>query len=101
MFESNEAGIDELLHKPEAVAFLEQVAHVYAAEVERVAPEGAGSVKFRDTIDVHTQDDEVTVTTSDSVWHLIEYGSVNNPPYRPFTAAAQNVGLDFHDSGAP
>lgn len=101
MFEANAEGIDELLHGDQAVAFLEQVANIYKPEIERVAPLGSGSVKFRDTISVHVQGGEVAVATDDPFWHLLEYGSVNNPPYRPFTAAAENLGLDFHDTGAP
>lgn len=30
-------------------------------------------------------------------WHLIEFGSVNNPPYRPITRGAQNAGLKVID----
>lgn len=40
----------------------------------------------------------------DIIWprydaHLIEFGSVNNPPYRPLTRAVQNAGLDLKDRG--
>lgn len=35
----------------------------------------------------------VDIDWPSSVWHLIEFGSVNNPPYRPVTRAAQNLGL--------
>lgn len=34
------------------------------------------------------------------VWHLIEYGSVNNPAYAPIRRAADAVGLEF-ESGGP
>lgn len=33
--------------------------------------------------------------SSSSIWHIIEFGSVNNPPYRPLTSAAEAIGLRF------
>ena len=30
-----------------------------------------------------------------AIWHIIEFGSVKNPPYRPLTAAAESAGLRF------
>jgi len=33
------------------------------------------------------------VTTSDPFWHLIELGSVNNPPYAPMRRGAIAAGL--------
>jgi hypothetical protein len=30
-----------------------------------------------------------------SDWHLVEYGSVNNHPYRVLERAAREAGLDF------
>lgn len=30
-------------------------------------------------------------------WHLIEFGSINNPAYRPMTRAARASGLRFED----
>lgn len=106
MFEPNPAGLDELLHGSEAGAHLTTVARAYKDEVERIAPQGHGSTHFGDTIEIGEATDDhgesmVTVETSDPFWHLIEFGSANNPPYRPFTAAAENVGLEFHDTGKP
>lgn len=28
-------------------------------------------------------------------WHMVEYGSANNPPYAPFRRAAEQIGLEF------
>jgi hypothetical protein len=32
-------------------------------------------------------------STGVSIWHIIEYGSRNNPPYRTLTRAAERLGL--------
>lgn len=31
-------------------------------------------------------------------WHIMEFGSVHNPPFRPLTRAAQELGLRFDPS---
>lgn len=31
-------------------------------------------------------------------WHLMEYGSAHNPPFRPLTQAAEAIGLDYRPS---
>lgn len=36
--------------------------------------------------------------STSSIWHIIEYGSINNPPYRPLTSGAERVGLRFEPS---
>lgn len=35
------------------------------------------------------------VTTQSSIWHLIEYGSRNNPAYAPLRRAADSLGLKW------
>lgn len=37
------------------------------------------------------------VVTDDFAWHLVEYGSVNNPPYRPMRTGVERAGLQFKD----
>jgi hypothetical protein len=39
----------------------------------------------------------VEIDWDSHVWHLIEFGSINNPPYRPLTRAAQHAGLTFRN----
>jgi hypothetical protein len=42
------------------------------------------------------------VVNGDTFSFIIEYGSVNNPAYRPLTRAADKVfGTDFHENGKP
>lgn len=33
------------------------------------------------------------IGSNSSIWHILEFGSVNNPPYRPLTRAVESVGL--------
>jgi len=33
--------------------------------------------------------------STSSTWHLMEFGSYHNPAYRPLTAGAEAVGLDY------
>ena len=39
--------------------------------------------------------------STDFAAHLVEFGSVNNPPYRTLTRAAEAVGLTFEPSDRP
>jgi hypothetical protein len=38
-----------------------------------------------------------SVYTTSEIWNLIEWGSINNPPYHPLSSAALALGLDFHE----
>lgn len=40
------------------------------------------------------------VRLRDNFWHLVEYGSVNNPPYMPVRKGVIAAGLTFVDDGA-
>lgn len=37
----------------------------------------------------------MTYSTGVNIWHIIEYGSVKNPPYRVLTRAAEQLGLKW------
>lgn len=41
----------------------------------------------------------ISVGSDDQFAHLIEFGSVNNKPYRPLTKAGLQMGLKFEDFG--
>lgn len=38
------------------------------------------------------------IETSDAIWHIIEYGSVNNPPYAPIRRGVEANGLRWAGS---
>lgn len=60
-----------------------------AASVRAVSPRQTGyyerRVKARGT----------RVRALDPFWHLVEYGSKNNPPYRPMTRGVRAAGLRY------
>ena len=41
-----------------------------------------------------------TLLTTDFAGHMVEFGSVNNPPYAPLRRAAEQVGAKVVDTGA-
>lgn len=51
-----------------------------------VVPMAGGAKGFR--VEIH-----------DIAWHIIEYGSVNNPPYAPVRRAVTELGWRFDDAG--
>lgn len=104
-FDLDRKGLLAILNGDDAVALVDRAADAAADEARRIAPHGRGrGRRFTDSIGTtsarRTARGAVgAVTTSDPFWHLVEFGSVNNPPYRPLTRAVKNVGLDFDDKG--
>lgn len=99
-------GIRAMWHQPRVQAFVDRCAGDVAANVRASAPDGGPhpGVRYRDTIATDTNRPELDaaaarVTTTDFAWHLIEYGSVNNPAYAPFRTGVERSGLRFHDPG--
>jgi hypothetical protein len=39
--------------------------------------------------------------STSSIWHIMEFGSINNPPYRPLTTGAERIGLEFKPGDQP
>lgn len=57
-----------------------------------MAPRGV-SDDYAASIDVVDRGDETYVRTNDFAGHMVEYGSVNNPPYAPIRRAIRAAGL--------
>lgn len=99
--EMNRDGIAEMLNEASAVAHLRTVTQAVADEWGRLDPRNKPGGHHPPTITVQMDtEDGVPVglaSTDDSIWHIIERGSINNPPYRPATNAAINSGLDVRD----
>lgn len=98
-FKENPEAIAQLAADPELGKALNAVARDIKAETIALTPAHTGatrrSVKFynarlRDMGEGEPQQAAV-VASFDAIWHLIEFGSVNNPAYRPMTIAAKNV----------
>lgn len=106
-FAPNTAGIASITQTREARAALADAAKTVATEAVRNAPIGNAErgVHYQDTIHggaPYTGDDGALVAevyTTDPNGALIEFGSVNNPPYRTITGAAQECGLTVDDPG--
>lgn len=101
-FTLNPAGVDNLVESAGVLRALNDGARDVKAAVERHAPVETGD--FEDSIRVHpptitATGVEQTVDSDDFAAHLIEFGSVNNPPYAPFRKAASSLGLRLRGGG--
>lgn len=65
-----------------------------AAAAEQVAAQTEQTGDFRRSLST----DGHTVVSSDPFAHLIEFGSINNPPYAPFRRGIGAAGLRFDDT---
>lgn len=103
-FKLNPRLFDELEHSPEhrkGLADAASVARDHAEQFARAAggpwmpPTGSGTGQM---IIVHEVDDEVRLTNLDYAGHLIEWGSVNNPPHAPLRRGVQAGGLRLDEN---
>lgn len=73
---------------------LHEVAEKVGEQAARLTPRGeTGKAAERFVVD------ENLVGNEDPFFHLIEWGSVNNPVYAPLRRAARALGLRFEDTG--
>lgn len=68
--------------------------HVKTA-VQTVAPHTHGD--YAESIEVVEDNGEVFVNSTDPFAHLIEFGSVNNPPYAPLRRGVRAAGLSLKE----
>lgn len=101
-FEVNPAGLLELLNGDPARQFVDDVTRSAGDHARRNAPIRTG--QYQDSI--KTTDAQTTergaqaeLYSDDIAWAAIEFGSVNNPPYRSLTSGVIDAGLDFEESG--
>lgn len=64
---------------------------------EAIAPHGTGSPHYADSFVVVEEDGEVRVGNTDWTAHLLEWGTVNHPPYAVLRRAAQAAGLELRE----
>ena len=69
-----------------------KVARVVAESVRQATPDGTGAAKRS----IRAAGDRVVST--DPFFHLIEWGSVNNPAYAPFRRGIRAAGLRLDES---
>jgi hypothetical protein len=91
-YERNHGFELELERDPRMVAHIRSSTTTVAVAVRAAAPRKTGryrkSVKPRDN----------RVVAEDPFWHLVEYGSVNNPPYAPLRRGTRAAGLRLDES---
>ncbi len=75
-------------------AFVDESAKILAKEAASLAPGSTGQYIF-------SHGDSVYFRHPTGVWHIIEFGSVNNPAYAPMRRAMTAVGLPHTDASAP
>lgn len=86
----------QVLRDPEAGKVLETVAVIAQNAIKTASP----THKFTRTVRTPTlvlgpDGQTARIVTTSSIWHILEYGSVNNPPYRPLAAGVQAAGLTY------
>ena len=94
-YRPNPAFHSELEATPEFQAGERRIAVEVAKIVRAGAPRHSGaykrSIRARGRL----------VVTTDAFWHVIEFGSVNNPPYAPFRRGVRAAGLRLDDARRP
>lgn len=84
----------ELRGQPEFQTALKERTRVLAAVIIAAPPHATGYFDRR----VRVRGNRVVLL--DPFWHLIEFGSANNPPYAPVRRAVRALGLRFADAHA-
>lgn len=96
----NPAGISDLLRGRQVGEFVDSAAGRVLDSARAKAPVHTGDYKAsldRTAAELDGDTWSAVVYTDDPFWHLIEFGSVNNRPYRTLSQAVTDAGLDFED----
>lgn len=90
IYRRDRQGERDLATDPQVLAgmlpFAKQGANVARSE----APRGTGA--YQRSLGAVRTEQGAAITTTDPFWHLIEFGSINNPAYSPLTLAARQIG---------
>lgn len=95
IFTPNPKFIDELVADPATHAVMEGFANTALAFATAESP----TKEFSDRLAVEDDGDGVALVNDWSLWAIIEYGSVNNPPYAPIRRGIEAAGLQLTDPG--
>jgi hypothetical protein len=85
-FIENPLWVAEVLSEPQAQAVRDHFAGQAKDQIISVDPEGDEG---------QWSTDGPNIVTDSSIWHIIEYGSVNNPPYAPIRRGVEAAGLKW------
>lgn len=94
--------VDRLFRTQEARHLVERAADACARAANEAAPVGATGETSRSYEGFGSEIVDGVATayfgSRSSIWHIIEFGSVNNPAYRPMTKGVERVGLKYRPS---
>lgn len=82
-----------LQHAPQMSLHLQDAARAVADEVRAAAPVG-DTGNYRRSVKA----DGGRVVSEDPFWHLVEFGSQNNPPYAPLRRGVRAAGVRLDES---
>jgi len=88
-FERERGYEDKIRRQPEFIGGMRARTTAVAVAVRQAAPDKTGYYKR------HVRPDGTKVRATDTFWHLLEFGSVNNPPYAPLRRGVIASGLRF------
>lgn len=99
-FTLDPTGVKKLARGPEVTAFVNKNARrvLEQAKATPIVPRWYLASLTMEPAVAGTRDPVAKVRAGSSFWHLFEYGSVNNPPYRPLTRAVIDAGLKFEEN---
>lgn len=92
----NAAALEQLKHTAEYRQGMAQIAEDLAQNVRDQAPQRSGH--YRSSIKTFDTGTQQGVAAHDVAAHLIEFGSVNNPPYAPLRRGIRAAGLRLDES---
>lgn len=75
-----------------------EAARAVANKARELAPDGGPYKGVRERIRPTVVAAKARVEVRDFAWHLIEYGSVKNPPYAPLRRAVTDLGLRLEEA---
>lgn len=97
-FTLNHAGVKRIAEGPGVVAMVNRNADRVLAQAKG---NSAVDDEYRASLSVQPatvgSDEPAKVQSSSPFWHLFEFGSIKNPPYRPLTRAVIDAGLKFEE----
>lgn len=98
------AGQEQIVKGPGVARALREEADGLRDAVEGQAQRFANTGRFAGSIEVGDVERiagglSISVYTTDPDGHIVEWGSVNNPPYAPLRKGVASTGLRFREEG--
>lgn len=87
-----------LTNNPAVQAALDEATEITKTNIEEGTPKKTGYAR-RSLIVRRPARTRRRIYSRDPFWHLIEWGSINNPPYGPMRHGARETGLRFDEHG--